>query len=207
MGIDFVRVYGTIKTQLQEAATISEGVNAVIDACEEQRAHKDWKKLRKLDFDADAAKRSAWLPQAIARHPPRWSVSGIWFGLHNPIYRGRPTADIRVAGAFLYDDFDDNLVWASKAKYRPTPDAAKSSVLNSIYKIAYRTDDSLKNDAEYSLCLAYGSLLAQSLLIPDILPLLAPPSGQIGAAVGFDSGDFIRLGILSEDGLAPPKDA
>jgi hypothetical protein len=76
----------------------------------------------------------------------------------------------------------------------------RTLVLVKLYKVAYRKDG-LGNDAEYPLCLAYGSLAVRDLLRDADPSVLLGSSRSLGIAVGFDSGDFVLVGKLSKDGL------
>jgi len=74
-------------------------------------------------------------------------------------------------------------------------------VLANIDRIAYR-NGGLGNDAEYPLCLGYGAFAVRQLLGQIEPALVLGDSDKLGVAVGFDSGDFVRLGEFGPSGLA-----
>ncbi len=80
---------------------------------------------------------------------------------------------------------------------------ARSAILDQIYRIAYAGDDSLENDAEWPLCLAYGVLVVRSVLPGIDLSKHLGHGYNVGVAVGFDGGDFVLLGDVSPAGLTP----
>jgi hypothetical protein len=127
-----------------------------------------------------------WLPLAFASSKLVTPIAGLWFGIFTPVYRSSPTADIRVSGSQTYDSADGELNWAVKARFRPEKKAEKSKVMNAIYRQAYKTENSLRNNAEWPLCLAYGVFLVKRLAVPDLLPDLRASISTVGIAVGFD---------------------
>ncbi|HZL38040.1 MAG TPA: hypothetical protein VFC78_22180 [Tepidisphaeraceae bacterium] len=74
-----------------------------------------------------------------------------------------------------------------------------------IYHIAYDSDgppgDRLKNDAEYPICLGYAALVVRELLLAVDPRLVLQGGDEVGVAVGFDSGDFVSLGKVTNQGL------
>jgi hypothetical protein len=78
------------------------------------------------------------------------------------------------------------------------------------YRRAYRvarqdccSPESLGNAAEYPLVLGYGAFAVRELLAQVEPSLLLGRTDSVGVAVGFDSGDFVLLGRIVPDGLAP----
>ncbi len=169
---------------------------AVIAACEHGVAHKDWRKLRELPYD-DIAAMQAWIQRPFIKEPPKVSLAGLWFGLFNPIYKGEVVADIYLSGSSRFSDNEEELDWAYGREYFPEARNAHSSILSSIYRIAYSGKRALGSDAEWPLCLAYGAFLVKWLLSEVDPRLILQKSSSVGVAVGFDSGDFILLGKLS----------
>jgi HEAT repeat protein len=61
----------------------------------------------------------------------------------------------------------------------------------------------LGNEAEYPLVLGYSAFAVRELLGQVEPPLLLGRAESLGVAVGFDSGDFVLLGELTNDSLKP----
>jgi hypothetical protein len=111
-------------------------------------------------------------------------------------------------GAFADPDAgSEDLVWTPRSGR-----ITRSQVLHAIYQVAYYglEDDGwvpgLGNDAEHALCLAYAALAVRWLAATLPADLLLSGARRRIIRVGFDSGDFLTIGTLSQDGLAFPSD-
>lgn len=77
-------LFDHIVASVAAPGTIAQRMRLVIDECERQVPHRDWRRMRRIDFDADAPLLSEWLTEAWNwRHcgvPPRVSTLVIpWF--------------------------------------------------------------------------------------------------------------------------------
>ncbi len=196
---------------------VAEGMSAIVEECARAHPHPDWERFAQLDFTTDLGHLRRWLLDAFSSAPDP-ADDGLWFGLFNPIYDGEDAADMRVSAA-PYDP-ESAGDWASEVSWTPSNECARSQVLKAIFDIAYggeglsgddedeaETSNLLGNDAEYPLCLAYAALAVRH-LATDLHPLL-----WLGNAdrrllfVGFDSGDYICIGALTEAGLVFSPDS
>jgi hypothetical protein len=168
--------------------SITPRMQKLIDYCAAAIPNNQWTKLRCIDYDAESSSYSGWLADlaAVARGQ---SPKGLWFGLVNPVRNGSATLDLYGATSPEYDA--NGLAWAERVG-RSTRCFAGSRVLAEIYSCAYGADNSLENDAEYPLGLGFGAMAARSIL--EASPLTGPLDQIAGAAIGFDSGDFLYLG-------------
>ena len=120
----------------------------------------------------------------------------------NPTEDGKVWADIYVGSVAQYVADDEELGWLWKGKRHYPDDAyAHSASLRSIYEIGYGGDGGLGNDAEWPLCLAFGTFAVRSILRGQSTRLVASSAQRIGVAVGFDSGDMLKIGELTERGF------
>jgi hypothetical protein len=203
-------MHGWIESELMHSRPIAESMGSLIDQCDAVRPHPDWAKLRALDF-ADLSGLLEWIHEPFREEPPALPLKGLWFGLVNPCPDGRtPVADIYVCGSERFNPDPRDNSWAFAPDWRPAARYANSSVLADIYRIAYRPgsrttqqNGCLGNDAEYPLVLGYGAFAVRKLLEDVERPLLLGRSESLGVAVGFDSGDFVLLGELTNGGLKP----
>ena len=100
----------------------------------------------------------------------------------------------------------------------PSISEAESELLDGIYRIAYGPNEIeydqsgepsgelLEDDAEYPLCLAYSALIVRTLasqLDPSLFVSAVPERVLF---TGFDSGDWICVGAVSEEGLRLSED-
>lgn len=210
MGLDLGQMHGWIVSELACHRPVAESMAALIDRCEACRPHPDWARLRGVPY-ADLSPLLDWLQEPFRQEPPAVPLKGLWFGLFNPCYDGRtPVADIYVCGSErFYPDPEDN-GWAVGPDWWPDARYANSAVLAQVYHIAYghsarlgEQRECLGNDAEYPLCLGYGAFAVRELLGHVEPSLLLGRSESLGVAVGFDSGDFVLLGRLVQDGVVP----
>jgi len=164
----------------------------LIDFCSARSPHPDWQRFSTLPFESDCESSKTWLKRALGWRAVALEFRGLWFGLANPERDGRATLDLYVGGSleFSVDDMD----WASELEMVSDDAYLNSAVLASIYEISYSSDGSLGNAAEYPLGLAYGCMVALDAVESGGAGIVK--SG--GAAAGFDSGDFLRLGIFSD---------
>ena len=210
MGLDLQQMHGWIEGELARRASVAESMANLIDQCEAAHRHPDWAKLRAMPY-ADMSSLLEWVQRPFREEPPEVPLKGLWFGLFNPCPDGRtPVADIYICGSERFDPDPHDNSWAVGPDWWPDARYASSAVLADVYRIAYRQDapvaeqkSCLGNDAEFPLCLGYGAFAVRDLLGQVKPSLVLGESDSLGIAVGFDSGDFILLGELTSDGLAP----
>ncbi|HEY8130331.1 MAG TPA: hypothetical protein VII12_00450, partial [Thermoanaerobaculia bacterium] len=118
---------------------------------------------------------------------------GVWIGIANYVVHGAETCDMHFIGSAAYDDKDTD--WAVHAQYRPEAGEAESAALHQIYQIAYETETSLGNDAEWPICLAYA-VFAVAELLRGASSAFFGGGRKIGVSVGFDEGDFVVMRSL-----------
>lgn len=198
-------IFDTHDWIVEELATvdpIGECMRRLIDRCAKSLPHRGWDKLRQLHYD-DVASLRSWIECVLVNEPPTSDLRGLWFGIFNPQYGGRPTADFYVSGSDRFDGKSESNDWACGPTWWPDGRYARSEILDSIYRIAYNGRDGLGNDAEYPLCLGYTALVVRDLLNNLDPRIVLNSVGPVGVAVGFDSGDFIVLGRYTREGLGP----
>lgn len=212
MPLDLGRMHAWIVAELAAERPVAESMARLIDECEAAHPHADWPRFRELDY-ADLTNVVEWIEAPFEFEPPECRLRGLWFGLHNPYSDdGTPVIDLRVSGSARYDPADVNLGWAVRPEWEPEYAGAGSAVLAEIYRIAYRPKASaeerkgrLSDDAEYPLCLGYGAFAVRDALGQVDAALLLGHADSLGVAVGFDSGDFVRLGEFGPDGLSATR--
>jgi hypothetical protein len=195
MKVDARKVFGLIKKELASNRPLSESMGRIITLCAKSYPHEDWEQLQALEYD-DLKSLRKWIATPFRVQPFRKKLAGLWFGLFNPVYSKKPVADIYVSGSTRFDPNPDDNSWAVGPDWWPEDRYAHSSILADIYKIAYRKNG-LGNEAEYPLCLAFGTLAVRDLLRNNDPAIFLGSSPSVGVAVGFDSGDFILVGQLS----------
>lgn len=191
------KLFSEIESVVKSKLSVAEGFQRVIQFCAREVPHPDWAPLHALDVDGDASHLREWLETIMHATSPPAEVTGLWFGLFNPIVDGRPTADVRVIGAPYSSEDPD---WIFRERWGQGTPRAGSAVLDAVLQIAYGREDSLGIDAEYPLCLVYAALAIRQ-LAQSMGPELLRDAEQRVLNVGFDSGDFICIGALRHEGL------
>lgn len=190
-------LFDEIERVVKSDLPVEEGLLRIIQYCAATHPHPDWSALRTQDVAGDLRQFQQWLETMMRTMPPPAPITGLWFGLFNPTVQGHVTADLHLIGA-PYDATDFN--WLFRQRWGSgTPDSG-STVLESIYQIAYRNEDGLGNDAEYPLALAYAALAIRH-LAQRMGPTLLGDATQRVIHVGFDSGDFLCIGAVQQNGL------
>ena len=200
MNVDVSAVFAKIQELVASERLPSACMSEIISICSRDFPHADWSRLSTLDYDGDVASLSPWIAGVFKREPAPFPIQGLWFGLKNPTKNSKVWADMYVGSLAQYAPDDEELGWLWKGeRHYPDDSYAHSSSLRSIYEIAY--DGSLGNDAEWPLCLAFAALAVRSLLRGQTTKLVASTSPRIGVAVGFDSGDMLKIGELTDTGF------
>ena len=189
MSYDITELWELITGLVAAPGDITRRMRKLIDFCASALPHDQWTTLRGIDFDMDNSRHSAWRADLYAVATTGEKPRGLWFGLANPVRNGNATLDIYCAARPNFDS--DGIAWAQHID-RSAVRFLGSRVLAEIYSSAYATQDSLGNEAEYPLALGFGAMTARAVL--EAGPLTASLDQIAGAAIGFDSGDFMYLG-------------
>jgi hypothetical protein len=203
MGLDHAAVFAKIQKCVVSQQSVSTCMEEVIAICERGLPHADWSRLSAIEFDSDVATLNSWIGSVFEKNPAPFPIQGIWVGLCNPRDTMKITrADMYIASMAEYDADDEELGWLwCKNRHYPEDAFSHSTSLKSIYEIAYGEDGGLGNDAEWPLCLAFGSLAVRTLLRGQSTQLVASNAKKIGVVVGFDSGDMLKIGELTDTGF------
>ncbi len=181
--------------------SLSLAMSRVIEYCELNQPDERWKVFRDLNYD-QVDTMQHWLEHVQGENPPEEPLTGLYFGLFNPIYEDEVTADIYISGSYQEIEVFEDEDWLGDQDYFPQTGYAHSSILSQIYRLAYQ-ENGLENEAEYPLCLAYGVLVVNHLLKQtDVTGLFHKNNKSIYVAVGYDDGDYVILGKITPNGLA-----
>lgn len=194
MTYDYSVLFAKIVASVAEGGSFTERMHRLISHCEEQVPHEDWERMRQIDYEADRQVLDHWLAASFAEADGSALFRGLWFGINNPVIRDQPTADIYVCASTRFEP--KSLDWAVASNFFPESRYLNSKVLTAVYRLAYPSKTSLGNDAEYPLGLAYGAMAAGAAL--ESARLVGPFTHLLGAAAGFDAGDFLFLGTFAD---------
>ena len=202
MSLNHSEVFARIQELVVSDRAVSACMSEIVAICSRDVPHADWSRLTALDYDGDVASMTPWVAEVFERQPAPFPIQGLWFGLCNPSEDGKVWADMYVGSVAQYAADDEELSWLWKSKrHYPEDPYAHSALLRSIYQIGYNNGGGLGNNAEWPLCLAFGAFAVRSLLRGKTARLVASTAPRIGVAVGFDSGDMLKVGELTDEGF------
>jgi hypothetical protein len=202
MGLDVSTIFAKIEELSASDRSVSACMIEIINICSRNVPHSDWSRLSALDYDGDVATLASWISGVFERKPAPFSIQGLWFGLCNLGNAEKEWADMYVGAVSQYEPDDEELNWLRAERRHYPEDAYANSVsLRSICEIGYGRTDGLGNSAEWPLCLAFGAFSVRTLLRVQTTRLVASTAPRVGVAVGFDGGDMLKLGELTDNGF------
>jgi hypothetical protein len=166
----------------------------------------DWRPFNDIPYDREVSSlQRDWLPCIFDQDPPATvPIAGLWFGLFNPVRdkngQSEEVTDMYVAGALTFD-LDAESLWAFRPAYFPEGRYAHSEVLADIHRASYGSPEGLGVTAEQYLCLGYISFALKFLLADVDLSHVVRSHDSVGVAVGWDSGDPMYVGFVTQDGF------
>jgi hypothetical protein len=210
MELDHAAVFDKIRKLVASDRGVGDCMQEVIGLCARQIPHTDWPELAAIDYDADVASLSGWMPGVFSRQQPPFPIRGVFVVLCNPgTEEGEIWADMALMATPQYDAQDPDSKWMfDRQRFYPDDALANSAALKRIYGIAFgshqfgrKIPNKLRNNAEWPLNLAYAALAVRKLLTGHTSELLDPRSPDIGAVVGFGDGDMVTVGELTASGF------
>ena len=182
-----------VARSVRDSTSATDGMKRIITWCSSQRRHRDWVRLSRIDFESDVSDFPGLFLSNMGRPPPA-RADGLYLGLFEVPDRCRLMLH---AGANPYDPDDDD--WAGDLRWKV--DAYfMFDALRQMHEIAYESDRSLRNDAEYALGLTYAALLCRALGTRAGARLLGKAKRRT-FAVGWDEGDLLVVGELNARGF------
>ena len=177
-------------------------MNKLVAWCAAAHPHAGWSKFKDLEIEAELPRLERWLRGVLRKEPPPTDITAFWFGLFNPCDRdGTVRSELYVAGSSLYAGDGSPMGWQCGPAYWPEARYAGSRVLAKLYRNAYTGRDALENDAEYPLALGYAAFAVAYLCRTTPPSLLLAGAAERTAVVGFDSGDYVTVGIVRSHGF------
>ena len=164
-----------------------------------------WQNLEGLDVEKDLEQQAAWLEKLLKSEPPPKSIRAFWFGIFDR-HTGKDIdclATLYASGSDRYDkDKRYDFEWAVNPKWFPEGRYTHSSTLDAISTEANQTKcQELREALSDFLTLGYTALLvrfAVEAISKKTLSCLGRKKRPL--AVGFDSGDGLYVGAVSQAG-------
>jgi hypothetical protein len=196
------RIYRRIQGLVRKNTPVAEGMCNLLDLCQEISPSPHWRKLYHLRFEDDLINLTIWLERLVTSEPPPKKVTGLWFGLFNPVLDDeKPTSCLYLAGSTRFNPEKDdlNLDWACSPAYWPEGRYSDSTVLTEIYRTVSRKRNGIGAVGEYTLCLGYAALAVSAWCRSPLREKLLGQAPFRGVTVGFDSGDEVLIEVLRNE--------
>lgn len=197
-----------IIANLPSQETATSFMKVLIDAHAREFREEPLAPLRTLQYDSEIeALKDLWFLPLLSEEPPvEKKVAGLWFGIFQPIREVEGSQDTIIANDFYFSGSDEFEVdptgdWACSAidTYWPENRYAGSGVLKAIYNSVVGNGQIIAED-QY-LCVGYVAYAAKTFLSAASSEFLCRPGERVGVAVGWDSGDPLYLGYVTERGF------
>lgn len=209
MRIDVDKYFKVLQEQVRSDQSIVKSMGTIMDFCESDIPHKDWKTVRELEVESEVKRAGKWIPRVLEKDPAPFPIEGIYFGLGEfESKEGIEYADLYfgVMGQCDLEDKEFRWVYGDKRHY-PERAYLRSKLLKQIGVTCYGEESGLDVDGQYTFSIAYAALLLTQIMSPNLYGQLNVVTDQVGLLTGFDSGDILRLGTLTRDGfIANPSD-
>lgn len=202
--VDSAKVFAQSARMIADVATnplpVASGMGWWFDYCEKVASEREalWKRLRNLDFQKDADNLSQWLKRLLKKEPPPEKISGLWFGLFNPVLDdGDPSCQMYVGGSSAFDPDSDSNEWACQLSWRPKGQYSTSQVLTELYRpVEAITKGQVSYLGEPFLCHGYIALVVANWCHGPMRANLLGDAAVRAVVMGHDSGDFYRIAVL-----------
>ncbi len=203
MGIVLADVLTQIEHIAKNAKSVATGMEELIDFCEEQMPHKGWSKFRGLDYEGDTEHLLRFFVDLFKDKPPSAKIDGLYFCLFkmNELEEESPF-DLGVYG--MPGLIEANGEWDEEEIYTVEDAEARSRVLAEICTRATKRGG-VGLQATASLAMGYAAMVILELCQEEPDLLLCGGAKQRAIVVGFDEGDCLLLGSISESGFAPVR--
>ncbi len=182
-----------VKNVIKSETSVNDGMNLLLDYCQNVVPNPTWETLRKLDFEKDTPLLKQWIKSLLKNDPPSDSIVAFWFGLSDELLKdGSDRWSLYVIGSTEFDPRDTTGDWAciTDESWQPEGRYANSAVLTEISRLLSPGGSDVNEVGDYVLCLGFAGLTIKAVM--NAIDYDDTTTSK-GIAVGFDEGDFIIL--------------
>ncbi len=163
-----------------------------------------WQELHGIDWVADLDASRSWFSGIVTGDPPPREVTGLWFGINEPVRAGGTVCDFYLSGST--EPLEEE--WPAEVSWFPRGDYVLSPALAQVYRAGRRED--LHRDPSVTWLLDYAVPLA--LVASTVVHLLreVPAESWLGGAdrrhvaLGHDSGAINDATVTADAIDLPP---
>jgi hypothetical protein len=202
------QIYRLLQQLIHQGGSVAGQMAKLLAEFEPSLPAKELNALRSLDYESELSALTARLQSGIDAAPPPKMPGGIYFGLFLPGREdGSIVADFYLATTDENDPADAECHWVSSLDYFPPDAQAQSQVLEHIYRLLPGLPEEVRTTAEDVLCLGYTGFVVAHILNAPGFRAWCEDGRVISVAVGWDSGDLLRIGELTAEGFRAPEPA
>jgi len=172
-------------------------MTTAIDLCRSISSAPVWEQIAAIDWDADREHCRKWILALLDAETPGPSITGLWFGIFNPVRDGDVGSDFYITGSSSYPSDD----WMLESAWTPTGRYAQSPAQAQIYQFAAQGGGDALALADYILTFAHAAGRVNDFVEHSTKALMLGGALARGIAVGHDSGDGVFLGELTSNGM------
>jgi hypothetical protein len=206
--MDYGAFYKRLQREVRTSADFGLSVAAMMDWGSGQLPHSDWSRLAVFDAAKEIQSAKRWLPRILKREPCRFTVRGAFIGLGEfQDSDGIEFADLYFGLMSAYDPADPKLQWLfSTPRHYPSNAYLASKALQQGGLLCNRkaAPPGLGTPGHICFSVSFASLLLRHALDGDVFRTIGG-TAPIGVVTGFDSGDLLHLGEITNDGFIPNK--
>lgn len=206
---DYKAFYRILADEVRISTDFAQSMKTLLEWAEKTDPHASWAALRALDCSGEPNKMAMWLDRVLKRAPCPFPVRGVYFGLGEHMTRARVEyAEMYVGflGSYAPADRTSSWLWRGPSHY-PGNACLRSKVLKAAGVICNEDEQSgLATPGHIVFSLSFATLLLAASLDARTYERLGAEQ-PVGIAVGFDSGDLVRLGELHSSGFRARRGA
>lgn len=176
-------------------------MTTAIDLCRNISDGRAWEQIAAIDWDADREHCRKWIRAVLEAETPGPSITGLWFGIFNPVRDGQVSSDFYVTGSSSYPSDD----WMLESAWTPTRRYAQSPAQAEIYRLAAQGGADTLAIADDVLTFAHAATQVNDFVMHSSRSVMLGAAAGRGVAVGHDSGAAVFLGELTSTGMDRPR--
>ena len=195
--VDRAGAMRTVVELARRGSAASVLMTTAIDLCRSISDGAVWEQIAAIDWNSDREHCRRWILALLDAETPGPSITGLWFGIFNPMRDGNVGSDFYLTGSSSYPSDD----WMLESAWTPTRRYAQSPAQAEIYRLAAHGGADALAVADYILTFAHAASRVNDFVEHLDQALMLGGAAARGVAVGHDSGDAVFLGELTSTGM------
>jgi len=201
--LDMSKAFEIVDIVVKEAEDVGAGMRLLCGQLKGLLEAPLWDQVASVDYASDTQRFIQWLKETLDTGPPDSSIQGLWFGLVSTGMRlddnGGLLAEVYTTYLGGSEEFEeDSPDWACELAYCPGGSEPELEAPERFADLLMEADKEARELGDYVLPLAYHALLVKEACRKIDPCLLGGESESRGVTVGYDDGDWLLIGTVSE---------